>query len=105
MVIHRPQTTGPARVVVSYRRLLLLLRTLLCGTLHGIAASRTLDELPPRSRAHYRAASGERRLVVGLSALQLSPALGHFLRADDASTVSSAEGFVAAERLRLIWTA
>src|SRR6185503_16049501 len=95
MVVYRPQASRPARIVVPDCRLFLLLRALLRRALHRVAPGRTLDALPARPRAHHRPAPGEGRLMVGLSALQLSPTLGDFVRAHDPAALPATEGFVA----------
>src|SRR5687767_3840727 len=90
MALHRPQAPRPARIVVPDRRVFLLLWPLLRRFVRRSPAYGTRGQLSPRSRTYYRAAAGKGRVVVGLSALQLSPAVGHRLRPHDPATLLTA---------------
>src|SRR5207244_626875 len=74
---YRPQAADSARIFLLRGRLLLLLRPLLRRAVHrSLEAGRpAVLSGPPGSYSAGR--TGTRRLLVGLSALQLSAVLGH----------------------------
>src|SRR5690606_5179851 len=80
LAVDRSQTPHPARIVRAGRRLLLLLRALLRGPLHRGAARGEAGLLPRPHGPHAAAATGEGRLVVGLSAVRLPPTVRHGVR-------------------------
>src|SRR5262245_3605660 len=87
MALVRPQTARAARIVVSGGGLLFLLRTLLCGALHRAVKRGASARLQGAFGRHSPAAPGKRWFLVGLSFVQLPPAIRHGVCIDDAAAV------------------
>src|SRR5262245_55323470 len=87
MALVWPQTACAARIVVSSGGLLFLLWTLLCRALHRAVKCGTSARLQGAFGRDSPAAPGKRWVLVGLSFVQLPPAIRHGVRIDDAAAV------------------
>src|SRR4029453_17572155 len=87
MALVWPQTARAPRIVVSRGGFFFLLRTLLRRALHRSVKRGASARLQGAFGRDSPAAPGKRWFLVGLSFVQLPPAIRHGVRIDDAGTV------------------